>query len=395
VKNQYPLPRIDDLLDQLKNVVYFTKLDLRSGYHQIRVAEHDAWKISFKTKQGLFEWLVMSFGLCNAPTTFMHVMNDVFRPFIDDFGIVYLDNILIFSGTWDENVRHVKKVLDTLKREKLYVKMSKCDFGKTTLVYLGHIVGGGQSKIDPSKIDVIVNWLEPKSVTEIHSFLGAIQYWRRFISNFSFIAYPLHVLTSVKNTFQWGGKKQKYFDTLKEKIIIAPVLALSNLQQDFEIETDASRYAMGAILMQYRKPICYHYETFNQVVVNYPMYDKELYALVQRIKKCKHYLLGKEKIIHIDHQTLQYLQEQTKLQQSRHYRCMGFLQQFHLVIKYKKGTSNKVVDMISRPPIVASIILKNASLSHDIYVEKYVVDEYYKEVFEKLTHGAQVESYCL
>jgi hypothetical protein len=207
VKNQYPLPRIYDLLDQLKNVVYFTKLDLRSGYHQIRVAKQVAWKIAFKTKQGLFEWLVMSFGLCNALATFMRVMNDVFNPFLDDFVIVHLDDILIFSGTWDEHVRHVKKVLDTLQREKLYVKFSKCEFGKTALVYLDHIVGGGgQLKIDPSKINVIVNWPEPKSVAEVRSFLGAVQYWRRFISNFSFIVGPLHPLTSVKNTFQWGGK---------------------------------------------------------------------------------------------------------------------------------------------------------------------------------------------
>ena len=125
---------------QLNNVVYFTKLDLRSGYHQIRVAEHDAWKTAFKTKHGLFEWLVMSFGICNALTTFMRVMDDVFKPFLDDFVIVYLDDILIFSGTWDEHVRHVKKVLDTLQREKMYVKMSKREFGKNALVYLGHIV---------------------------------------------------------------------------------------------------------------------------------------------------------------------------------------------------------------------------------------------------------------
>jgi hypothetical protein len=167
VKNRYPLPRIDDLLDQLNNVVYFTKLDLRSGYHQIRVAEQDACKTSFKTKQGLFEWLFMSFGLCNTPTTFMCVMKDVFRPFLDEFVIVYLDEIFVFRRTWDEHVRHVKKALDTLQREKLYVKMSKCEFGKTALVYLGHIVGGGQLKIDPSKIEVIVKWLEPKSVTKI------------------------------------------------------------------------------------------------------------------------------------------------------------------------------------------------------------------------------------
>jgi hypothetical protein len=246
----------------------------------------------------------MLFGLCNASTTFMCVMNDVFKPFLDDFVIVYLDDILIFSRTWDEHVRHVKQVLDTLQREKLYVKFPKCEFGKTALVYLGHIVGGGQLKFYPSNIVVIVNWPKPKNVTKIHNFLGAVQYWRRFISNFSFIAASLHALTSVKNTFEWGGKQQKSFDTLKEKISTAPVLALSNLQQPFEIETNSSRYTMGAVLMQYRKPICYHSETFNQVVVNYPAYDKELYALVQSVKKWKHYLLGKETIIHTNHQPL-------------------------------------------------------------------------------------------
>ena len=206
IKNRYPLPRIDDLLDQLKDVVFFTKLDLRSGYHQIRIAESDVWKTAFKTKQGLFEWLVMPFGLCNAPATFMRVMNDVFRPFLDDFVIVYLDDILVFSKTWEAHVGHVKIVLDTLKKEKLYVKLSKCEFGKTSLVYLGHIVGGGNLKIDPSKVDVIVNWPKPTNATEVRSFLGAVQYWRRFIQNFSYIASPLHALTSVKKAFQWGGK---------------------------------------------------------------------------------------------------------------------------------------------------------------------------------------------
>jgi hypothetical protein len=205
----------------------------------------------------------------------------------------------------------------------------------------------------------------------------------------------LHALTSLKNTFQWGGKKQKSFDTLKENISTTPVLELSNLQQPFEIETDASGYAMGVVLMQYRKPIYYHSETFNQDVFNYPTYDKKLYALVQSVKKWKHYLLGKETMIPIDHQTLQYLQAKNNMKQSQHYRWMGFLQKFRLVIKYKKGMSNKVVDMLSRPPIVAFIILKNDSLSHDIYVEQYVVDEYFKQVFEKLTHGSQLDNYFL
>eukprot|EP00253_Pinus_taeda_P034566 PITA_34566 len=298
IKNRYPLPRIDDLLDQLKEVVCFTNLDLHSGYHQVRVAEQDVWKTAFKTKQGLYEWLVMPFGLTNTPATFMRLMDDVLRPFLDDFVIVYLDDILIFSKTWEEHLKHVKQTLDVLKREKLHVKLSKCEFGKTSLNYLGHIVGDGELKIGPSKVAVIVNWPKPKSATE------------------------------------WGGKHQKAFDALKEKISTAPVLALLDLQRPFEIQTDASDYAMGAVLTRHSKPICYHSKTFNPAVVNYPTYDKELCALVQSVKKWKHYLMGKETVIHTDHQPLQYLHSQTKLQQSRHYRWMGFLQQFHLVIRY-------------------------------------------------------------
>jgi len=181
IKNHYPLPRIDDLLDQLKEVVYFSKLYLHSGCHQVKVVEQDAWKTTFKTKQGLYEWLVMPFGLTNAPTTFMRIMNDVLRPFLDDFVILYLDEILIFSKTWEEHLKHVKQTLDVLKREKLYVKLSKCELGKTSLNYLGHIVGGGELKIDPSKVAVIVNWPKPKSATEVRSFSGATQDWRKLI----------------------------------------------------------------------------------------------------------------------------------------------------------------------------------------------------------------------
>jgi hypothetical protein len=313
VKNRYPLPRIDDLLDQLKDVKYFTKLDLRSGYHQIRIAKGDTWKTSFKTKQGLFEWMVMSFGLCNAPATFMRVMNDVLRHFLDDYVIVYLDDILIFSKSREEHVKHVKQVLDVLRKEKLFLKLSKCEFGKTSLIYLGHIVGGGELKIDPSKVKVILEWPKPSNVTEVRIFLGAAQYWRKFIANFSSIAAPLNAVTSVKQFFQWGGKHQKDFDTLKENISSTPVLSLPNLRQPFEIQIDASNSAMGVVFLQHGKPICFHSETFDGAVINYPTYDKELYALVQSVKKWKHYLLGKETIVHTDHQPLQYLQSQTKL----------------------------------------------------------------------------------
>ena len=143
----------------------------------------------------------MPFGLTSAPTTFMRVMNDVLRPFLDDFVIVYLDDILIFNKMWEEHLKHVKQTLDVLKIENLYVKLSKCEFGKTSLNYLGHIVGGGELKINPSKVAVIINWPKPKSATEVRSFLGASQYWRKFISKFSLIEAPLHVLTGLNKVF--------------------------------------------------------------------------------------------------------------------------------------------------------------------------------------------------
>ena len=216
--------------------------------------------------------------------------------------------------------------MDTLKKEKLYVKLLKYEFEKTYLVYLGHIVGGGQLNISPSKVDVIVNWPNPTSTTKLRRFLGVVNYWRKIIDKFSFIASPLHALMSVKKSFKCKGKENKYFDTLKGNISTTPVLIFPRLQQPFNIKTDASSYAMGAILMQHRKPICYHSENFSQAVANYPTHDKDLYDLVQSVKKSKHYLMGKETIIHTDHQPLQYLQSQTKLQQSHHYRWVGFLQ---------------------------------------------------------------------
>jgi len=157
----------------------------------------------------------MPFGLTNAPATFMKLMNDVLRHFLDDFVILYLDDILIFSKTWEEHLKNVKKTLDVLKREKNYVKLSKCEFGKTSLNYLGHIVGGGELKIDPYKVPIIINWPKPKSPTKVRSFLGEAQYWRKFISKFSLIAAPLNALTGLNKVFQWGGKQQKSFDTLK------------------------------------------------------------------------------------------------------------------------------------------------------------------------------------
>lgn len=188
-------------MDQLQKARLFTKLDLRNGYHQVRVKEEDVWKTAFKTRQGLFEWLVLSFGLCNAPATFMRVMNEVLRPLIDDFVIVYLDDVLIYSDNWKDHVVHIRKVFEVLREAKLYLKMSKCEFVRKSLIYLGHIIGEGQLRIDPTKIEAMLKWPTPTNVTEIRSFLGAVQYLRKFIANFSYMASPLHAITGKSHGF--------------------------------------------------------------------------------------------------------------------------------------------------------------------------------------------------
>jgi hypothetical protein len=218
----------------------------------------------------------------------MRVMNDVFRPYMNDFFIFILDDILIFSLIWEDHIKNFKIVFKLLKNNNFYIKLSKCEFGKKYLVYLGYIVGMGQLNIYPTKVKLIFKWTKLTISIEVRSFLEAVKYMRNFVANLSYIEAPLHALTSVNKVFQWGGKKKKAFKTLKEKIRTALVLALPDLQKPFEFQIVARRYAMGVVLMQRGKTICYHYETFTQVVINYPKYDKELHALVQSVKKWNH-----------------------------------------------------------------------------------------------------------
>lgn len=204
IKNCYLLPRIDDLLNQLKHATIFTKLDLKSGYHQVRIKEEDIWKTTFKMRQGLFEWRVMPFGLCNVPATFMRLLDDILCPHLDDFIIVYLDDILIYSRTSEENLVHVKKVWDLLHQNQLCLNRKKCEFEKTELVYLGFIVGNGELKIDLGKVQAVQEWPRPWSITEVRSFMGACQFLRKFIRNFSVLASPLHALTKANQKFEWA-----------------------------------------------------------------------------------------------------------------------------------------------------------------------------------------------
>eukprot|EP00253_Pinus_taeda_P021454 PITA_21454 len=265
VRNRYPIPWIDDLLDQLKGEKYFSKIDLKSVYHQVPIEPSDVWKTSFKAKEGLFEWLVMPFGLTNAPATFMRLMDDILRPFTNSFVVVYLDDILIFIQSWEEHLHHIRQVLQTLRQHNLCANLAKCTFGMT----------------------------------------------------------------------------QKAFIELKDRLCTAPVLALPDLQQPFEVEKDVSDYAIGAVLTQHGHLVAYHSETLSDTVRKYPTYDKEMYSIVQACRQWKHYILGKETVIHTDHRPLQFIQTQGELQNDRHQKWSTYLQQFHLNIKDTKGSQLK------------------------------------------------------
>ncbi|GJS79759.1 putative nucleotidyltransferase, ribonuclease H [Tanacetum coccineum] len=313
VKNRYPLPRIDDLFDQLQGSQFFSKIDLRSGYHQLRVHEDDIPKTAFRTRYGHFEFTVMPFGLTNAPAVFMDLMNRVCRPYLDKFVIVFIDDILIYSKTREEHVEHLRLVLELLKKEKLYAKFSKCEFWLREVQFLGHVINGNGIHVDPSKIEAVKNWKAPRTPTEVRSFLGLAGYYRRFIENFSKIAKSLTILTQKCKTFDWGEEQELAFQTLKDKLCNAPVLALPDGPEDFVVYCDASGIGLGCVLMQRGKVIAYASRQLKIHEKNYTTHDLELGAVVFALKIWRHYLYGTKSVIYTDHKSLQHIFSQKEL----------------------------------------------------------------------------------
>ncbi|KAI3682698.1 hypothetical protein L1987_82867 [Smallanthus sonchifolius] len=250
IKNRYPLPRIDDLFDQLQDSTCFSKIDLRSGYHQLRVQEEDIPKTAFRTRYGHYEFMVMPFGLTNAPAVFMDLMNRVCKPYLDKFVIVFIDDILIYSKTKADHEQHLRLVLDLLRKEQLYAKFFTCEFWLKEVQFIGHIVNDKGIHVDPAKIEAVKNWNAPKTPTEVRSFLGLAGYYRRFISNFSKIAVPLTALTHKGKHYEWGPKQEEAFQTLKQKLCNAPILTLPDGNDDLVVYCDASNQGLGCVLMQ-------------------------------------------------------------------------------------------------------------------------------------------------
>ncbi|GJR02651.1 putative reverse transcriptase domain-containing protein [Tanacetum coccineum] len=339
VKNCYPLPRIDNLLDQLQGSSVYLKIDLRSGYHQLRVREEDIPKTIFRTHYGHYEFQVMPFGLTNAPAVFMDLMNRVCKPYLDKFMIVFIDDILIYSKSKQEHEEHLNLILDLLKKEELDAKISKCEFWIPKVQFLGHMIDSQGIYVDPAKIESIKDWASPKTPMEIRQFLGLAGYYRRFIEGFSKIAKSMTKLTQKKVKFDWDDKEEKAFQLLKEKFCSAPILALPEGAENFIIYCDASHKGLGVVLMQNEKVIAYASRQLKIHEKNYTAHDLELGAVVFALKVWRHYLYETKCTVFTDHKTLQHILDQKELNM-RQRRWLELLSDYDCEIRYHPGKAN-------------------------------------------------------
>ncbi|GJW17840.1 putative reverse transcriptase domain-containing protein [Tanacetum coccineum] len=280
VKNRIPLSRIDDLFNQLQGSSVYSKIDLQSRYHQLRIKEEDIPITAFRTRYGHFEFQVMPFGLINVPAMFMDLMNRVCNPYLDKFIIVFIDDILVYSKDEEEHEKHLKIILELLKKERLNAKFSKCDFWLDSVQFLGHVIDSNSVHVDPAKIEAIKSWVVPKTPTEVRQFLGLAGYYRMFIEGFSLIYKPLTKLTQKNKKYEWGKEEEEAFQTLKKKLCSAPILSLPKGMEDFVVYCDAFLKCYGAVLMQKEKVIAYASRQLKVHEENYTTHDLELGAIV-------------------------------------------------------------------------------------------------------------------
>ncbi|CAN6447612.1 unnamed protein product [Victoria cruziana] len=257
IKNKYPLPRIDDLLDQLGGSSVFSKIDLRSGYHQVRISRQDVSKTAFRTRYGHYEFLVLPFGLTNVPTVFMNMIHRVFREYLDQFVIVFIDDILIYSPDRETHARHLHAVLQSLREHQLYGKFSKCKFWLEQVAFLGHVIFADGVAVDPSKVEAVINWPRPTTVSEVRRFLGLAGYYCRFVRGFSQIVSPMTRLLKKGVVLDWSDDCEDSFLDIKRRLTTVTVLVLPKVGESYVVYTDASRDGYGGVLMQNDRFIAY------------------------------------------------------------------------------------------------------------------------------------------
>ncbi len=395
LKNKFAMPRTEELFDQLHGARIFSKLDLRSGYHQIRMSEKDVHKTAFITKFGHFEFKVLPFGLTNAPATFQALMLDVLRDFLDQSVVVFLDDILIYSKNEEEHEKIVKKVLEELRKHKLFATLKKCEFFKEEVQFIGHKISKNGVAVEEAKIKVINEWPTLKNVDEVRRFLGLANYYRKFIKDFSAIAQPLTDKLSPKNQWSWGEKEDKAFKELKEKLSRTPVLITADPTKPFILNCDASGTAVGAVLQQDQgngyQPIAFLSKKLNEAEKHYPVHEQELLAAIIALKTWRHYVYGSDLTVVTDHQSLVYFQTQENLS-SRQRRWNEFLSQFaQWKVEYRQGKYNSVADALSR--ISDHDLKQEKAVHHSISAVAIRSEASAKELVEKIKLEQEKEEY--
>jgi hypothetical protein len=347
VKNKYPLPCIDVLFDQLVGAKVFSKIDLRFGYHQIKIRASDIPKTAFSTRYGLYEYLVMSFGLTNAPAYFMYLMNSVFMPKLDKIVVVFIDDSLVYSRNEEEHVGHFHVVPKRLREHRLYTNLSKCDFWLKEIKFLGHTISQKGIAVDPDKVPEVMNWKPPTTVRQIQSFLRLAGYYRRFIPNFSQIAKPMTELLKKGAKFEWGQKCEDAFHTLRQHLTTTPVLAQPDNNKLFDVYCDASGTGLGCVLMQDNRVIAYASRALRPHEQYYPTHDLEFAVVVHALKIWRHYLMGTHCNIYTDHKSLKYIFTQVDLNM-RQRRWLELIKDYDLEVHYHPGKAKVVADALSR-----------------------------------------------
>lgn len=409
-RNNTPIPRADEMYDRLGGSKLFSKLDLKTGFHQIRIRPEDIEKTAFNTKYGQFEYLVMPMGLCNAPATFVSLMNEVLSDYIDRFCVVYMDDILIFSRDEDEHYEHIEKVLSRLQEHKLYVSPSKCSFMQREVEFLGIIVNSYGLRVNPEKIDVIASWKKPESVRELRSFLGLVSFFRRFIQDFSKIARPLTDLTRKQSSISgWDDKCDNSFEGLKTSIISSPVLRHVDWLLPFRGHVDASQTAVGGTLTQTvsgkEHPLAFFSQKLNDAEQNYSANDRELLGLVRFLQNFRCYLEGSSFEIVTDNQVLRSLFTKKNLSR-REAGWVHILSNFGIFpITLQSGKIHVLGDALSRLPhapsrdeqtVSAIATVQSRQPIHDQIAAALVSDLFFGKIWKQtLQNGNSLSGYKL
>ena len=355
IKNRYPLPLLSSTFEPLAKAKIFTKLDLRCAYHLVRIRHGDEWKTAFNTHLGHFEYLVMPFGLTNAPAVFQNLVNDILRDMINKFVVVYLDDILVYSRSVSEHIKHVRLVLQRLLENRLYVKAEKCEFHSSSVEFLGHVIESGSVKADPKKVTAVVDWDPPTDRTQLRRFLGFSNFYRKFIKDFSHVAAPLKALTSPAVPFVWSPEANTAFERLKTLFTSAPVLTMPDPSRQFLLEVDASEVGIGAVLSQRAEadnqlhPCAFFSRRLSPAERNYDIGNRELLSIHDALKEWRHWLEGATQpfVVLTDHKNLTYLRSAKRLC-PRQSRWALFFTRFNFSISFKPGAQNVRADALSR-----------------------------------------------